>query len=61
MVNGVLKYTERKCLSKKRMTANLNVRKIYSVVERMDGCEYSLEIIIVPLKEHITEAIFFLK
>ena len=41
------------------MTANLNVRKIYSVVERMDGCEYSLEIIIVPLKEHITEAIFF--
>ena len=34
----------------------------YSVVERMDGCDYSFEIIIVitvPLKEHITETIFF--
>ena len=44
------------------MTANFIVRKIYSVVERMDGCDYSFEIIIVitvPLKEHITEAIFF--
>ena len=41
------------------MTANFNVRKIYSAVERMDGCEYSLEIIIVLLKEHITETNFF--
>ena len=43
------------------MTANFNVRKIYSAVERMDGCEYSLEIIIVLLKEHITETNFFLE
>ena len=42
------------------MTTNFYVRKIYSVVERMDSCEY-LEIIIVPLKEHTTEAIFFKK
>ena len=41
------------------MTTNFYARKIYSVVERMDGCEY-LEII-VPLKEHITEVIFFKK
>ena len=32
------------------MTANINVRKIYSVAERMVGCEYSLEIIIVSVK-----------
>ena len=41
------------------MTANFNVRKIYSAVEGMNGCEYSLEIIIVPLKERITETNFF--
>ena len=43
------------------MTANYKVRKIYSVIERMDGCEYSLEIITVPLKEDIAEIISFLK
>ena len=33
---------------------------MYSVVERMDDCEYSLEITIVPLKECIAEKnIFF--
>ena len=32
------------------MTANINVRKIYSVAERMVGCEFSLEIIIVSVK-----------
>ena len=32
------------------MTTNFKVKKIYIVVERMVGCEYSLEIIIVPLK-----------
>ena len=33
---------------------------MYSVVERMDDCEYSLEIIIVPLKECIAEKnVFF--
>ena len=34
---------------------------MYSTVERLDDCEYSLEIIIVPLKEHITETNFCLK
>ena len=34
----------------KWMTANFNVRKINSTVERMDGCEYSMEIIIVFLE-----------
>ena len=34
------------------MTADFNARKIYSAVERMDACEYPLEIIIVPLREH---------
>ena len=33
------------------MAANFNVRKMYSAVERMDGYEYSIKIIIVPLKE----------
>ena len=37
------------------MTTNFNVRKIYSAVKKMDGCEYSLEIIIALLGEHITE------
>ena len=32
---------------------------MYSTVERMDGCEYSLEIIIVLLKERIAEINFF--
>ena len=41
------------------MTADFNVRKIYSAVERMDTCEYSLEIIIVALKERIAETNFF--
>ena len=35
------------------MAANFNVRKVYSVVERMDGCKYSIEIILVTLKELI--------
>ena len=34
---------------------------MYSTVERLDDCEYSLEIIIVPLKEHVTETNFCLK
>ena len=32
---------------------------MYSTVERIDGWEYSLEIIIVPLKERITETNVF--
>ena len=35
------------------MTANVNVRKIYLTVERMDGCKSSIEIVIVPLKERM--------
>ena len=38
-----------------------NVRKMYSTIERMAGCEYSLEIIIVPLKKRITFTNFFWK
>ena len=41
------------------MTANFNVRKMCRTVEVMDGCENSLEIIIVPLNERITEINFF--
>ena len=41
------------------MTADFNVRKIHSDAERMDVCEHSLEIIIVPLKERIAETNFF--
>ena len=41
------------------MTANFNVRKIYNTVKRMDSCEYSLKIIMVPLKERIAETNFF--
>ena len=41
------------------MAASFNVRKMYSTVERIDECEYSLEIIIVPLKERINEMNFF--
>ena len=32
---------------------------MYSAIERMDTCEYSLEIITVPLKERITGINFF--
>ena len=42
------------------MTANFNIRKICSTVERIDVYEHSLEIIIVPLKERITETNLFL-
>ena len=37
------------------MTAKSNVRKMYRTVERIDGSEYSTEVIIIPLKEHTTE------
>ena len=32
---------------------------MYSTIERMDGCAYSLEIIIVPLEERTTRTNFF--
>ena len=41
------------------MSANFNVRKICSTVERTDGCENSAEIIIVPLKQRIAGINFF--
>ena len=43
----------------KWIIANFKVRKMYSTVEIMDGCEYSTEIIIVPLKECKTGTKFF--
>ena len=42
------------------MTANFNVRKMYSTI-RMDGCEYSIEIMTALLKERVTRNIFFLE
>ena len=42
------------------MAANFNVRKIRHTVQRMHGYEYSVEIIIVPLKDRITETNFFM-
>ena len=43
------------------MTANFNVTKMYSTVEKLDGCQYSLEVIIVPLKECMAETNCFYK
>ena len=40
------------------MTANVQVRKKYSVVEKMDDCKSSIEKIIVTLKGHITSTTF---
>ena len=48
---GVLKDAKKKMHRSNWMAANFNVRKMYSAVERMDGYEYSIKIIIVPLKE----------
>ena len=56
-VTGVLKYAES---WQNWMAANFNVRKIRHTVQRMHGCEYSIEIIIVPLKDRITETNFFM-
>ena len=38
---------------------NFNVKKMYSTVEKMADCEYSLEIITVPLQERIMKSTFF--
>ena len=43
------------------MAANFNVIKMYSTVEKMDGCEYSIKIIIVTLKKRIARTNFFRK
>ena len=45
----------------KGMIAGFNVRKIYNAVERVDGCEYCLEIIMVPLKERMAGTNFVWK
>ena len=39
------------------MAANFNVGKMHHIIERIHGCEYSIEIIIVGLKDHIAEII----
>ena len=41
------------------MAANFNVRKMRRTIERMRGCEYYIEIIIVALKDCIAQTIFF--
>ena len=38
------------------MNENVNIRKIYSTVERMNGWKSSIEIIIIPLKERMATA-----
>ena len=43
------------------MTANFNVRVMHSLVEEMGGCEFSIQIFIVPLKERIAGINFFWK
>ena len=40
------------------MAASFNVRKMFSNVERMDGCKNSEETVIVPLNERIVGTIF---
>ena len=39
--------------------SNFIIRKTYSTVEIMNGCDYSIKIILAPLKERITETNFF--
>ena len=39
------------------MAANFKVRKMYSAFERTDGSKYPIEIIMVPLKERMNQAI----
>ena len=42
-----------------RMAANFSIRKMYSTGEKLDGCDYSIEIIIVPLKERVAGTNFY--
>ena len=58
-MTGVLKYAERKYVGKIGWQQIFDDKKMYSTIERMDCCEYSIELIIVPLKEHITRSNFF--
>ena len=41
------------------MAPSFNVRKMYSTVKRMDGCEYFIEIITVSLKDLIAAINYF--
>ena len=43
------------------MNENVNVRKIYSTIERMNGWKSSIEIIIIPLKERMATAFLEIK
>ena len=43
------------------VASNFNVKEIFFIVERMDDCECSIEIIIVPSKEGIAGNKIFLK
>ena len=46
------------------MTSNFTVKlqfQLYSTAEKIDGCEYSLELIIEHLKEHMIKAKLFWK
>ena len=61
MVTGAVKYAERKYAGKKLIAASFNVRKVYSIMERIDGCKSSIETIIVPLKEGIARTDFFME
>ena len=61
MVTGAVKYAERKYAGKKSIAASFNVRKVYSIMERIDGCKSSIETNIVPLKEGIARTNFFME
>ena len=51
----------KKVLWQNWMDENFNVQKMYITIERMDGCEYSIEIFIVPFKELIAGINLFLE
>ena len=53
---GVLKYAEN---WQNWMAANFNVRKMRRTIERMHGCKYSIETVMVGLKDRIAQTIFF--
>ena len=52
-------WNEKKCFSKSRWKQILTLEKCTVPLKKIDGCKYSLETIIVPLKERIAETNFF--
>ena len=40
------------------IAANVNIKNLYSIVERIDGCKSSIETIIIPLKKHVATTFF---